>query len=330
MMVPKEDLMVLLNEFYLSGVRILTVRVPLPEVELYRIELRKEPVVYLKGVEEYREVYSYEALKSEQEVAGEMPDEREYILVLRSSGVLKPENYAQVCEELLRLSDRDLMRGDRPLYVGFDTSALVSRFPVVMPEINCGVCLNSGVIQELHAKFVESKIGEHEARLLEKRGLREVFNQPHMRVRKFRLGAVEYRKLKRHRYAEEIEGKRGDLGIIEGYCEFQKSRGVDLVVISEDGNFVEVANDRRIKSLHLIPARGVPERVRTGWDEVVELLYVTAVVYGELRIRGAVLRGVWRGKTGEDWNSERLRLEFRDRRLEERMQGNLRILRECS
>lgn len=57
---------------------------------------------------------------------------------------------------------------------------------------------------------------------------------------------------------------------------------------------------------------------------------VTAVIYGELRIRGAVLRGVWRGKTGEDWNSERLRLEFRDRRLEERMQGNLRILRECS
>jgi len=328
MIIAKEDIMVLLNEFYLNGKYRISVSAPMIG-EMYRFELGRAPALHMLTLDEYYERYSSACLEAEREVAGEVPDHSEYRRVLQSSGVLKPENYTEVLRVLEEESDRNFMRGDRPLYIGFDTNAIISRFPVIMPEVKCGFCLSSGIMKELHPEFIEEKIGKNKANLLRKCGMGELFNQPVMRARKFRLGAVEYRKLMNREYAEEVEGDKGDLSIVESYSRFQRSKNADLILISEDAGFVEVASDYRIKAVHLVQAKEVPKRADVTWEELAELLYVTAVVYGRIRVRSVSMCGVWMGKSGDDWNSERVRLEFEDRELRERMERDMRILRVC-
>ena len=329
MIIAKDEIITLLNEFYLNGIYRLKVSSPLFR-EIYSFELRKEPVVSAMTLDQYSEKYDSLRLKCVPEVAEEIPGPtEEYRWIFQSSGVLKPENYAEIVKELEDEADRDFMRGDKPLYVGFDTNALISRFPVIMPEVKCGFCLHCGTLKELHPRYIEEKIRGTKANVLKKYGFTEVLNQPPLKVRKFKVGAVEYRKLKRREYAEEIEGEPGDLSMIKDYQNFQRSRNADVLLISEDSNFVEVANDHRIKAIHVRQAKDIPNKLNPTWGELVELLYITAIAYGVIQVKSALIFGVWRGKTKDDWNSEHLKVEFKDGKLAAEMERNLRILKSC-
>jgi hypothetical protein len=329
MKIAKGDVVVLLNEFYLKGVYRLKVSSPLFGGVLYSFELKKEPVTNAMTLDQYSERYDSLCLKLEPEIAEEIPEPSEdYIWIFQSSGVVKPENYSEIVMELEKAADRDLMRGDKPLYVGFDTNTLVRRFPEIMPQIRCGFCLHSGILDELHPRFVEEKLRGFKADMLRKRGL-NVFNQPPMRARKFKVGAVEYRKLLRREHAEEIGDGAGDVNMIKDYQRFQKRRNVDVLLVSEDSNFVEIANDHKVKAVHMRQARDVPRRLSPSWRELVELLYTTAIAFGTIRMKSVLIHGIWSGKTWKDWNAERLRLEFENKSLEDEMKRSLRILKLC-
>ena len=52
------------------------------------------------------------------------------------------------------------------------------------------------------------------------------------------MGAIEYRKLKRGFYCEEIGEEKGDEKIIERYKEFCYDRRADDLIFSMDNNFI--------------------------------------------------------------------------------------------
>ena len=329
MIIARDEVIALLNEFYLNGIYRLKVSSPLLK-EIYRFELGNEPRLNAMTTDEYSEKYDSLRLRCEPEVVEEIPRPgEEYRWIFQSSGVVKPENYSGIVRELEEEADRDFMRGDKPLYIGFDTNVLANRFPAIMPKVKCGFCLHTGVLDELHSKFIEKKIRGTKAQVLKRHGFKEVFNQPPLKARKFRVGAVEYRKLMRREYAEEIQGNPGDLNIVKDYQSYQKSRNVDVLLVSEDNIFVEIANDHRIKAVHVKQAKDIPKRLNPTWQELTELLYTTAIAYGVIKIRSVLMFGVWHGKTKEDWNSERLKLEFMNGKLAAEMKRSFRILKAC-
>lgn len=40
------------------------------------------------------------------------------------------------------------------------------------------------------------------------------------------------------------------------------------------------------------------------------MIYTTAVVFGFVSVRGVTVYGIWRGKSPEDWNRERVKLRL--------------------
>lgn len=331
MRITRELLIILLNNFYLAGKRRLKVSFP-PLGQLYSINLGEKATLKTQKEDRYYKTYSDKELKYEQEVVNEIPDHLDYRMLFQTSGILKPENYTELEEEVNRNSQRDLLKGQKPLFLGFDTNALRHRFPVLLQKIlpqdaRCGYVLHQGVFDELHPKM-DKKLSKKMIEILKQRLGREYgkfFNQPPLEARKHKLGLVEYRKVKTLQYAEEISGKRGDLKIVKDYSEFGRKRNLDVFLFSEDNNFVEMARDNRLSAFHIIQKKELPETLKATWEELVELVYTTAIIYGWVKMGSATLYGVWLGKNQEDWNCEALKVMFEDEKLEEMVTKDVRI-----
>lgn len=332
----KRMLGALLNELFIKGKRELKIIFPirgkgLKPLGLYTVKLGERPEIETSGIDEYADIHNGLRGRIDERIMTEIPDHNDYRLVFQVSGVLKPDNFDTLDKTLQKEAGRDLLKGAKPLYLGFDTNTLRHRLPSILSKVNCGYCLHSGILDELHPKW-DRKMRQDKVNLMKRtlgKGFGEFFNQAPLNARKHRIGAVEYRKLMKRYHAEEIIGKRGDLDIIRGYSEFERERKVDLMLFSGDGNFVTAACDKRIKTVHIRQTYELPKKLEASWEEVTELLYFSALIYGTIKIGSITLYGIWCGKGPVDWDSESLKLTFEDRDLEEWLKKDERICKVC-
>lgn len=262
----------------------------------------------------------------------EVPDVRPFIHAVVGSGLLEPANDDEIAEFLDRHGSPDLTAGHRPVVAGFDTNLMPWRIgealalhPGSEGVIN-GYALATGVRDEL----VWSNKRQDTQSLVDAFGpaFNELWNQPRGPDREGRLGQNYYRKLRDQRYAEEITTEIGDEAIIDGYDEFQANGRKEVLLFSNDRDFVERARSQRILAQWVSLPDELPEQITVSWDAAQQLLYYLAVLFGVIELPTMTVFGVWKGKDGTAWHEERVKIDSRSPKLTPRISRDLDIIAE--
>lgn len=331
MQLSRDHLTVLLNALYDSGTESVAISHPSGDVgELLTVQLAESATVELTSLEEYADARS--SIRSEfgSSVAEEIPSTSSFANGLLAGGLLELPNQTEVDEFLDRYGTPDLTAGHRPVVAGFDTNLLPWRMADVLDlrpgqdgRIN-GFALSTGVRDELDWDQKRSETRKVEAALGSE--FEQLWNQPRGARREGRLGENYYRRLRDHRYAEEVVTDRGDEQIVSGYEQFQNESRKEVLLFSNDRDFIERARSHRVLAQRVELPDQLPNVVETSWESVGDTLYVLAVLFGVLRLPKVTLYGVWKGKEGQAWEAEALKVDCRSPPVESQLQRDLEIL----
>lgn len=324
MQLTRPHLTILLNALYDTGTTTIPVEHPSNELgELFRIELDNagETTVRLTtDLEAYADVRNDINNEYGEPAISELPDKRSYLSAFIAGGLLDPTNQDEIDDFLASNAGRDLNAGHRPLVAGFDTNLVPWRIADVLglqsseqSTVN-GFALAAGVLDELdwgHKRSDTQSLTEAFGSEFD-----ELWNQPAGSSREGRLGENYYRRLRDSRYAEEVPTDRGDEAIIDGYASFQSEGRKDLVLFSNDRDFIERAHANRILAQRVEFPSTLPRELSGSWATIQNTLYVLTVLFGVLTLPKVTLYGVWKGKEGMDWHDEILKLDCRSPKVE--------------
>ncbi|MFU8768082.1 MAG: hypothetical protein ACNA7I_10565, partial [Candidatus Methanoperedens sp.] len=161
MLISREGLVVLLNAMYYGGAR--TIEISYPPVDMvFSINLMDKKLNTI-GRSEYDKKLKF----FKQTVCNgvdpfylsEVPKSSCIMDCLFISGVLEPRDIPDIEKDLSRQADRDMMKGERPLFIGFDTNALRRRVNTHIRRIvnvrglKARFCLSTLVFDELFRQY---------------------------------------------------------------------------------------------------------------------------------------------------------------------------------
>jgi len=340
MELTREQLTILLNALYEDDIRRLTVSHPSDAVgELVEFELgdpfESEVMVhtdrdeYIDRLQEVDRQYGSPAV-------GDLPNPSSYLNAFFAGDLLPADNDDEIIEFLEHYGSPDLNAGHRPVFAGFDTNLLPWRIASVFglrqsgywgrqPVVN-GFVLATGVRDELDW---DHKHNKSDIRQLEEAfgdSFSRLFNQPAGSNREGRLGEIHYRQLRDHQYADEIETSQGDDEIIAGYDDYQAEGQKDVLLFSNDRNFVERAQNHRILAQHVELPREIPRKIEASWEQIRDILFMLTILFGVLEIPKTTLYGVWAGKGGQQWRNETIDVECRSPKLAPKLERDKRIV----
>jgi hypothetical protein len=336
MRIKRDHLTVLLNRFFDRGDEVFKVEHPAPEIgTLLEIELGEQgtcTIKFAKSIEEYAEARNEVRRNHPETVADDLPEPNKYLKAILASGILTIENLDETKQLLERYGDPDLMAGHPPVFAGFDTNLMPWRIDRVLGlnepgkgigYVN-GFVLSTGVRDELDwdskchdtAPFEEAFGDIYE----------EYWNQPLGSARVGRLGQLTYRRIRDIEQAQEIDSESGDESIIDAYDQYNRDHRADILLFSNDRNFVEMAQGHRIISQHIEFPGELPDSRRGAWSEIELLLYHLAIVFGIIELPNTTMFGVWRGKEQLDWQNERVKVDARSPELKGMLEADLSIV----
>jgi len=329
----------LLNALYTEDVTSVSVKHPCEDIgELLRLEISdpvETTVRFTQGALTYQDTREEMHTAFGERVYNDLPDAETYVRALVAAGLVDIENVDEVETFFRRHAYPDLDAGHEPIALGIDTNLMAWRMPDVLrldpttysdsagrSPVN-GFALATGVYNELSWHYKH-----HETRSLEDAfgpEFARLDNQPAGSNREGLLGLYEYRQLRDHRYADTIESEKGDESIIEAYVEYDASTRKRVILLSNDYGFTERARDADILAQHISFPVDIPRKVTVTWDELHDLLYILAVLFGVLELPKVTVYGVWNGKSGEDWQRCRLDVDCRSDRIKEKLRRDRAI-----
>lgn len=336
MRIQRDHLTTLLNRFHDRGDDVVKVEHPASEIgTLLEIELGDHGqcrISFPKSVEEYAQERNEVRRKHPKEVAEDLPEPDEYLKAVLASGILTIDNLEETKQLLERYGDPDLMSGHPPVFAGFDTNLMPWRIDRVLGlndsekgigYVN-GFVLSTGVRDELDWDYkchdtapFEDAFGDI---------FEEYWNQPLGSARVGRLGQLTYRRIRDIEQAQEIDSDPGDESIIDAYDQYNREHRADILLLSNDRNFVEAAQGHRIISQHIGFPNELPDSRRAAWSDVELLLYLLAIVFGIIELPNTTMFGVWRGKDQLDWQHERVKVDARSPELKGMLETDLSII----
>lgn len=327
MRIRRSHLTILLNRLYDRGDEEFTVAHPADEIgDLLTISLDEHDdsmINFTKSLEDYAEAKAEVGRQYPDEVYSDLPDASEYLKAILASGIIQIGNVDETRQLLKRYGHPDLMAGHPPVFAGFDTNLLPWRIDRVLGlnDPNGGIgyvngfVLSSGVREELDWDYKCHEPEPFEAAFGPQ--FEEYWNQPLGSARIGRLGQTTYRRIRDIEQAYEIDAETGDESIIDAYDEYNREHRAEIILFSNDRNFVEMAQGHRILAQLIEFPDSLPESRSVSWAEIEHLLYLLGVVFGVLELPNTTLYGVWRGKEQLDWQHERVKLDARSPDLAE-------------
>lgn len=332
----------LLNALYTEGVTTVDVKHPCPEIgELLSIDIADPvdtTVTFTQGALTYQDTREEIHTTYGERAYNDLPDAETYVRALVAGSLIDIDNRATVETFLRRHGYPDLDAGHEPVALGIDTNLMAYRMPDALqldPEqysddagrspVN-GVALATGVYEELNwhydhyeTRSLEDAFGSEFARL---------DDQPAGANREGVLGLYEYRRLRDHRYADTIESETGDEAIVDAYAAYDVDSRKRVILLSNDHGFVERTRDEGLLAQHVSFPVDIPRKVSVSWDELRDVLYTLTVLFGVLKLPKVTLYGVWNGKSGEDWQRQRLDVDCRSANVEKKLQRDRAITTE--
>lgn len=141
-----------------------------------------------------------------------------------------------------------------------------------------------------------------------------------------RLGQIGYGSIRDIQQATEIQSGRGDEAIIDEYDTYDEEHRAQVLLFSNDRNFVEMARGHTLLRERIEFISELPRKTDATWEELELLLYLVATIFGIVEVPATTVHGVWRGKEGTDWQQERLKLDCRSPNLRSELEDDLAIL----
>jgi len=330
----RTQLTVLSNALYETDSTPVTVSHPSDEVgDLLEFDLGPgdaSEVRVLADAEDYADARTAVQQAHGDPAAEELPEWRAYVNAFVAGGLLEPSNAAELEAFLDRHGSPDLSAGHKPVVAGFDTNLvpwqLADRLglsPGQDGTVN-GYALATGVRDELDWNYKRDDTRALEAAFGDE--FDALWNQPAGANRQGRLGEIHYRQLRDHRYADEVPSDTGDEAIVSAYDEYQTDGRKDVLLFSNDRDFVELAKSHRILAQRVEFPDALPESMTASWSAIQDTLYVLTVLFGVLTLPKVTLYGVWKGKGGQAWHDERLRVDCRSPAVEPLLERDLEIL----
>ncbi len=270
----------------------------------------------------------------------EIPTATDLKICFFTSRILGLECEEELQRILAEAAKRDLLKGEKPFFIGYDTNALRFRLNAVVEGIvselcgnatsKIGYCLSEVVKGELRhqwdRKFDQSKIAS-----LKLNFIKNFLNQSPKAARMARLGAVEYKHLMAQINCQEISNRGyGDDAIIRSYEFFRDKNNVDICLISGDNNFTAMAHEEKMQAIYVQQPRSYGDSIDCNWDQVVDLVYITAIVFGYILLGEVDIYGIWRGKIEDDWDKYRLSIDTNDVNLKKDLFRDIQILEKGS
>lgn len=341
MLLSRDHLAVLLNALYEGGDERIAVTHPCDEIgELLRIDLEDDAtatvrfsqgkLTYGDNRDEVRRVHGDDAYQ-------DLPQPGSYCRAVTGSGLVPPENAAELDTFLERHTHPDLAAGHPPVMVGYDQNLFGFRIPEMLhidpvegdtddanrPPTN-GYALSSGVKDELDWHYKNYETGQLEAAFGEE--FAQVGDQPAGDNRRGFLGLYEFRDRLANRAVDIVESDRGDEAIVDAYKAYDDGNRKRVLLFSNDHGFIEYAQDQGIWAHHVGFPIDLPRTATGSWEQVTDLLYVLTVLFGVLRLPKVTLYGVWEGKDGLEWQREQLTCSVRSPVVEERLERHLALV----
>lgn len=266
------------------------------------------------------------------EVFNDLPQPDQYLKAVLASGIISIENFEEVKAFVERYGDPDLMAGHPPVVVGFDTNLLSWRIDQILglrdPDEGVGYVngfvLATGVRDELDWEYKCHNTAPFEAAFGPT--FEEYWNQPLGSARIGRMGLLTYRKIRDIQQADEIQSDTGDEAIIEAYDQYDQDHRNQVLLFSNDRNFIERAQSHTLLAQHIAFPDDLPETATATWRELEHLLYTLATVFGVIEVPKTTVFGVWRGKDQLDWQAQRVQLDCRSTTLAPPLEGDLSIV----
>jgi hypothetical protein len=335
MRIKSEHLTVLLNRLYDRGDDEFAVEHPSSDIgELLRIELDDYDSCTIRfdtSIDDYAAARQNVRRQYGDRVFEDLPDRDEFRNAVLASGILELGNHDDIKTFLNRYGDPDLMAGHPPVFAGFDTNLIPWRINRLLGlqdtdtglgYVN-GFILATGIRDELDwdykchdtDPFVDAFGKDHEA----------YWNQPLGSARIGRLGLLAYRRIRDIEQAVEVQSETGDDSIIAAYDEYDREYRSDIILFSNDRNFVERAQAHRLLGQRIDFPDAFPDEATASWREIEILLYMLAIVFGIIELPSVTVFGVWRGKDELDWQHERVKLDARSPKLASKLAGDLSI-----
>ena len=336
MRIQRDHLTVLLNRFYDRADCVFSVEHPAPEIgELLEIRLgdhNETTISFSTSIDEYAHARDDVSRTYPDAIADDLPEPGEFLKAILASGILPIENREETKQLLERYGNPDLMAGHPPVFAGFDTNLIPWRIDRVLglndPDTGIGYVngfvLSSGVRDELDWDYKCHDTGPFEDAFGERYA--EYWNQPLGSARIGRLGQITYRRIRDIEQAQELDSDTGDEAIIDAYDRYNREHRAEILLFSNDRNFVEMAQGHRIVAQHIAFPDELPTEVTASWADVELLLYLLAVTFGIVELPNTTMFGVWRGKDQLDWQYERVKLDPRSPDLKAMIETSLSIV----
>lgn len=332
--IARPHLTTLLNALYDAGETTVPIEHPSSELgELCRVHLEDVGRCTVEFTTDTREYANRRSTVNEtygEPAITEVPDVRSFVSAFVAGGLVDLANRDEVEAFLEQNGSPDLTAGHRPVVAGFDTNLVPWRIADVLgldpghDGVVNGYALATGVRDEI---VWDKKRGDTRS-LTEAFGpaFEETWNQPRGPDREGRLAITHYRRLRDQSYAEEVSTDEGDDGIVAGYDDWRDEGRKEVLLFSNDRDFVERARSHRIRAQRVEFPRELPESVTGTWAAVQDTLYVLTVLFGVLEVPKGTLYGVWKGKGGTAWQREQLRLDCRSPKLTPWIERDLDII----
>ncbi len=317
MIINKEEIFVLLNEYYLRGIREVTVEYPLYQTSLFTLNLHNfkiENMIETKELNDLKRRFG----RSEF-LRRDLPDYHDLLDAFLSSGVLKFENHQEIEENfnLLNSSIKDRTIYVKPVFLGLDTN--IAYYRVISRRIRDSFryVISEIVIEEIDARIHSKYSGKmlHELENLPYHTVLGEFangSTKDCRKAKNAMNEIYYLLNKKDAYrtggrTETRDKEVRDREIIMEYKKFSDEINAEIVILTADKDMIFHAQAQQLSSMYYkLPHRIDAESVEPA--VIPNMIYDLTLIFGIIRVNNTVLLSEWRGKEAEDYFGERLKI----------------------
>jgi hypothetical protein len=347
----KKDLMILLNELYLSDKTVFNVRFPFYNLNLFTVDVKNykiRKIVNSWNFDKARTKYIPES----DFLSGDLPRYSDFRDCLITSTFLPFPNYEEVKLRLLDLAEGIMSPEGRskPLYLALDTNLvylkLFSRyFPLkgkngkTVTAIDFRIALSDMVKEEIDTqiklKYRSSNIKKMKTAFGHKDIADQFINASCRKTRIAKSAQNEIKLLFAALEAERAESQafigdkeERDRIIAKSYADFERDRGGEVLLLTADEDMAYHAKNAGLLQETLLVPHDVPSQGIITPCQLVDLLFDLAIYFGVIRLSGTgvTIFGEWKGKGFKDYSLEHLNVRVsQDSIIREEFHRSLRI-----
>jgi len=239
-------------------------------------------------------------------------------LIVKGSGFYTSKEIGHIVQEYEDLvRGRKVAHGDRPVWLFFDTCAIMNNVSFVLRKAIKGEMVRTtsmGVQNEIEEKMdmrFRSRDDLDRYREVFVDGVEDIFNQPYKVGRIARLCYPELDQMRRELGRDLIEDyEKGDTAILNSFKKEARRMNVDGIVVSSDKIMVERAIEHGLRGWYFAPSHYLEKDLMVKMSDLALMIYRASVLYGKIRVNeDLIVKGIWNGKEGSDWKQEKVWIE---------------------